>query len=404
MTTATPNAASGSHAAPSSTKRSNLTTTLPALGKTLLRLTPRQLQDEVQIALLELKKKGIGIGVAAGLFGAALVFVMFMLTSLLVSLITVIADQPHVAFVALMVALAFLVIAAILALVGLSKVKKNLPLTPNRAIRGIKHDLGILKEGRAFDERTLVDTRTKEQREADAKRAAEEKEAKKRQEKIDKGIDPDAKPLTLEQLVSLTSQRRQNIAATRDELITEAPLIEGDKMGGTSGVVTLKSNESSAPATPAEKAQAFKANAADKFSSAKLAAATRLEQAKAVAAEKKDAIVTGKPASAVGVHDGSAPVTAADRAKELKTIAADKISEAKLSAATRIEQAKAVAAEKKEAAANGTSTEQVGVHGGSASANGTISDRLKERKGAVAAAGASLSAFAVLANKLSKRK
>ncbi|GAA1350795.1 phage holin family protein [Falsarthrobacter nasiphocae] len=319
---------------------------MPALAKTLFRLAPRQLQDEVQIAILELKKKGIGLGVAAGLFVGALVLVTFLVTSLLVAMIAGIAGAGRIAITALIVAGAFLVIAAILALVGLSRLKKNLPLKPNRAIRGIKHDIGVLKEGRRFDERSLVDTRTKEQREADAKRAAEEREAKKRQQKIDQGIDPDAKPLTLEQLLSLTSQRRQNIAGTRDELVEELPIED--------------------PAAPKQ----------------------------------------------AGAARRSPKTDAAQAVRSFQKSASRKLGEAKLNAETRLEQAKAVAAEKIEARSNHTSTAAVGVHGAHAPSRParvagqgeSLADRLAERKGAVAAAGASLSVFAVLASKLGRRK
>ncbi len=332
--------------------------TLPKLGKTLLRLAPRQIQDEIQIALLELKKKGIGLGVAAGFFAGALVFLCFMITTLLISLVAVIAGDKHLALVALIVSGVFLLILAILALVGLGRMKKNLPLKPNRAIHGLKKDIGVLKEGRSFDERSLVDTRTKEQREKDAERAKAEKEAKKRQEKIDKGIDPDAKPLTLEQLVALTSQRRQNIAATRDSLMEELPVADPAK----------------------NKPSRF-------FSSA--AAGTH---------------------AVSGAHAAS---STAPKSEQLKAVAAEKLETAKAVAAVKAEQLKAVAAEKAAVArqaveertsSSSTGTAVRGTRPVSAEDGGTVVDRLKERKGAVATAGASLGAFALLASKLGQKK
>jgi hypothetical protein len=329
--------------------------TLPKLGKTLLKLAPRQLQDEIQIGLLELKKKGVGLGVAAGFFVGALVFLSFMITTLLVSLVAVIAGDGHLALVALLVAAGFLVILAILALIGLGRLKKSLPLKPNRAIHGIKKDLGVIKEGRTFDERSLVDTRTKEQREADAKRAQAEKDAKKRQEKIDKGIDPDAKPLTLEQLMALTAQRRQNIASTRDELMDELPITDPAKnkfsrftTGGQAGDHTSGAG-SHAPSVPT--AEQLKAAAAEKLGEAKAVATEKAGQAKNFAAEKA----------------ASARQAIEDRRTAAGTV--------------------------------GRTTSQ-----GSVDDGGSVVDRLKERKGAVAAAGASLSAFAVLASRLSNKK
>ena len=45
----------------------------------------------------------------------------------------------------------FLLIALIGGLIGLRKFKKAMPLVPEETIRGLKHDLGIAKEGSDFD-------------------------------------------------------------------------------------------------------------------------------------------------------------------------------------------------------------------------------------------------------------
>ena len=52
---------------------------------------------------------------------------------------------------ALLVCGVCLIIAAIGALIGRNKFKKVMPLVPEETIRGLKYDLGIAKEGSAFD-------------------------------------------------------------------------------------------------------------------------------------------------------------------------------------------------------------------------------------------------------------
>ena len=91
----------------------------------------------------------------------------------------------------------FLVILLIAALIGLSRLKKAMPLKPEQAIRGVKYDLGVLKEGRSFDERTLDARKTPEQ-EADEQR-------KQQLKKQEKAANP---PATEHELKTRTGQRR----------------------------------------------------------------------------------------------------------------------------------------------------------------------------------------------------
>ena len=56
---------------------------------------------------------------------------------------------------ALLVCAVCLIIAAIGALIGQNKFKKVMPLVPEETIRGLKYDLGIAKEGSAFDPAVL---------------------------------------------------------------------------------------------------------------------------------------------------------------------------------------------------------------------------------------------------------
>ena len=62
-------------------------TALPRTLKLLFRLAPRQLNDEIAFAKIELKRKGIQVGVAAAFFAVALVFLLFLVVGLIVAAI-----------------------------------------------------------------------------------------------------------------------------------------------------------------------------------------------------------------------------------------------------------------------------------------------------------------------------
>ncbi len=176
------------------------------LIKLLGRLTPRQISDEVSIAINEMKQKGIKAGIAAALLVVALVFALFFAVALVVAAIMGLAELMSAWLAALLVALLFLVIAGVLALIGVSRFKKQLPLLPEDAIYGLRYDLGVLKEGRRFDPATL-----------DVKKSKDGKD--------DKGKDDDQKDSTpkepapsYEELRGRSGERRAHMAEARDSL------------------------------------------------------------------------------------------------------------------------------------------------------------------------------------------
>ena len=119
---------------------------------------------------------------------------------------------------ALIFALIFLIIVAICALVGLKKVKAQLPFKPESAIFGLLFDLGVLKEGTAMSAERLK----KEQAERAAQKAKEAEEAAERarkeaEERKARG-EEEPKPPTFEELKQRTAERRQHLAALRDDL------------------------------------------------------------------------------------------------------------------------------------------------------------------------------------------
>lgn len=176
-------------------------------GKTFKTLGPSQVKDEIQIAKHELKTKGIAVGKGAAFFGVAAVFGLFLIIALVAAAILGLGTVMPYWASALVFALIFLIVLAICALVGLKKVKAQLPFKPESAIFGLLFDLGVLKEGTAMSAERLK----KEQAERAAQKAKEAEERKARGEE-------EPKPPTFEELKQRTAERRQHLAALRDDL------------------------------------------------------------------------------------------------------------------------------------------------------------------------------------------
>lgn len=195
-------------------------TALPKTLKLIFRLAPRQLNDEIAFAKVELKRKGIQVGVAAAFFAVALIFLALLVIGLVVAAIMGLATIMPAWLAALLVCAAFLVIALIGALIGLRKFKQAMPLIPAETIRGIKHDLGIAKEGSDFNA-ALLDPASAEAKAAKAAKdeaAAKAKAAKEAKVEAHKQEFPHASEPELHRRLE---QRRRHLAQVRDELDTQ---------------------------------------------------------------------------------------------------------------------------------------------------------------------------------------
>jgi uncharacterized membrane protein YqjE len=195
-------------------------TALPRTLKLLFRLAPRQLNDEIAFAKIEIRRKGIEVGVAAAFLAVALVFLMFLVVGLIVAAIMGLATIMPAWLAALLVSAAFLLIALIGGLIGARKFKKAMPLVPEETIRGIKHDIGIAKEGSAFNP-AVLDPKSPEAKAAKA--AKDEAAAKAKAEKAAKAEEHDKEfPHASEpELARRLTQRRHHLTEVRDELGTE---------------------------------------------------------------------------------------------------------------------------------------------------------------------------------------
>ena len=194
--------------------------TLPRTLKLIFKLAPRQLSDEIALAKVELKRKGVEVGVAAAILAVALAFVAFLVVGLIVAAIMGLATIMPAWLAALLVCGVFLLIAAIAGLVGFGKFKKAMPLVPEDTIRGLKYDLGIAKEGSAFDP-AVLDPESEQYKAAKA--AKEEAAAKAKAEKdAKKAAEPDFGPPPTEgELRRRLDQRRTHLTGARDELNEE---------------------------------------------------------------------------------------------------------------------------------------------------------------------------------------
>lgn len=187
--------------------------------KVLIRLGPKQINDEIALAIGQLKAKGIAAAVAAALMVVGLVFISFLVVALIVAAVAAFYAMGFQLWAAaLIVAGIFLLIALIFALIGLSKLKKALPLSPEDAIRGLRLDLGVAKEGSSFDPKSLDRAdEAKSKAKAEAKRAAAEE--KKRAAKTP-GVGQPKKP-SYSELLRRTALRRDHIAGLQDQVTSK---------------------------------------------------------------------------------------------------------------------------------------------------------------------------------------
>ncbi|WP_375401563.1 phage holin family protein [uncultured Amnibacterium sp.] len=117
---------------------------IPGLITTLIRDEIAQLRSEL---VTRLKAAGIGIG----LFAAAAIFLNFAAWVLIATAILGLANAVAPWLAALIIGVVLLVIAVILALVGLSRVKKGVPPVPESAIESVKSDVKAFKGTGNYD-------------------------------------------------------------------------------------------------------------------------------------------------------------------------------------------------------------------------------------------------------------
>ena len=117
---------------------------LPGLISTLIRDEIEQIKRE---AITRLKSAGIGIA----LFAGAAVFLYFAAFVLLAAAVAGLSMALPVWLSALIIGAFLVIIAVVLALIGLSRVKKGVPPVPKEAVDSVKDDVKAFKGVGQYD-------------------------------------------------------------------------------------------------------------------------------------------------------------------------------------------------------------------------------------------------------------
>jgi hypothetical protein len=115
------------------------------LAASIPRQVSRLVRDELRAAQVELTTKLKAAGVGAGVLAAGLVVLVFAINALLASAILGLALVLPAWLSALIVGVVLAIIAAVLALVGVRKLKAGVPPVPTESIDSVKEDIRTVK-------------------------------------------------------------------------------------------------------------------------------------------------------------------------------------------------------------------------------------------------------------------
>jgi uncharacterized membrane protein YqjE len=118
---------------------------LPELLKQLSEETTRLVHQELELAKAELTQKGRQAGMGAGLFGAAGAIGFLALAALTTCFILALDAAMPAWLAALIIAVVYGAVAAVLALQGRNKVRQATPPVPEQTIETVKEDVQWLK-------------------------------------------------------------------------------------------------------------------------------------------------------------------------------------------------------------------------------------------------------------------
>jgi len=162
---------------------------------TVFRLIPKQLSDNLTLLTGQLKSKGVRAGAGVGVTFFGLLFGSITFIALVVALIGGFMPETALWQTSLWVALGAFIVMLILLGIGFLVVRSTFPLVSPDLIRGMKHDIGYLLKGSAFnpaefdrleEERRQQRLVEKQRKQEEAKRAKQEyKRAVRRGEATD---------------------------------------------------------------------------------------------------------------------------------------------------------------------------------------------------------------------------
>jgi len=103
-------------------------------------------RDELKMARLELTRKGRFAGLGMGMYGASGLVALYAIACLIAAVIIAIAGEIQPWLAALIVGVVLLVVSAVAALMGRSRMRRATPPVPEQAVEGTKADVGEVKE------------------------------------------------------------------------------------------------------------------------------------------------------------------------------------------------------------------------------------------------------------------
>jgi protein-S-isoprenylcysteine O-methyltransferase Ste14 len=115
------------------------------LAASIPRQVSRLVRDELRAAQAELATKLKAAGVGAGILAGALVLLLFAINALLAAAILGLAMVLPAWLSALLVGVVLAIIAAVLALIGVRKLKAGVPPVPEESIDSVKEDIRTVK-------------------------------------------------------------------------------------------------------------------------------------------------------------------------------------------------------------------------------------------------------------------
>jgi len=109
------------------------------------KLVKELVKGELNLLKAEMLTKAKIFGLAAGLLVGALVIVLYAIGVLLTAAVMGLATVMPAWLAALVIAVAMLIVAGILGLLGWRRLKTGLPITPKRTIDSVKNDVNAVK-------------------------------------------------------------------------------------------------------------------------------------------------------------------------------------------------------------------------------------------------------------------
>lgn len=200
-------------------------------GKVFSTLGINQVKDEIQIAKHELKTKGIAVGKGAAFLAIAAFFAALFIIAIVGAIILGLGEIMRPWLAALVVALIFAIVILITGLIGYKKVKAQMPFAPESAVFGLLFDLGVLREGSAMTASRLKKEQAERAARKQAEREAAAEQARQEAEERKARGEAEPQPLTEEQLRQRTKERREHLAALRDDMQKYSEGVQANAQG-----------------------------------------------------------------------------------------------------------------------------------------------------------------------------